>query len=616
MKKWWFIIVALILLVGFANAFSKEKSLEWLNNTISYQSASIEESAFTLLALKSNNFIRDTNYLGYIIFQQRKDDAGCYPRGACNAKDTALGALTNFNFNTNYNDLLTWLDTTISKANVEDWYIQIHTPASGRCTVVYDEDQEKEVIVDGTNKLKIDGQSVDWINVKTNLGINLDQPIEEIIVDCTNPSPGVNDQGMLISLLRITNNEFYIYQESQGRIADLKINNACYADTSGGSCSKEASFYSAWVLKRLGREVKVIPYLQKNAVNNKDYAMLLSITGDQSYAQLLAESQYTRGYWDSQNIITTAFAINALRSFSTYTNEAEKAKKWLEGKQNTVDPQNNGSYGNIINTATAIYIGLTDVGFPIGPGSICGNNITETGEQCDDGNLISGDDCSSICRLEGGGGGGGGGACVFNSDCGVNELCDNGVCIDRCTTDADCPVSTPICNTITGRCQSSVSQCDNDGICESGETIITCPSDCGTQAECTIDSDCAVGEVCEQGQCELASLGCTSDSDCDNGEECDLDTNQCVEKEGLSILFWVSLVIIIAILAVGGYFAYNKFFKKPKSGEPSFLQKQPRQPPRTPIQISRPSYKRSKTDEILERELDKSIKEAERLLKK
>ncbi|MBU2612139.1 MAG: DUF4215 domain-containing protein [Nanoarchaeota archaeon] len=40
---------------------------------------------------------------------------------------------------------------------------------------------------------------------------------------------------------------------------------------------------------------------------------------------------------------------------------------------------------------------------------VCGNGVVETGEQCDDGNTISGDGCSSTCQIEGGGGGGGGG---------------------------------------------------------------------------------------------------------------------------------------------------------------------------------------------------------------
>lgn len=43
---------------------------------------------------------------------------------------------------------------------------------------------------------------------------------------------------------------------------------------------------------------------------------------------------------------------------------------------------------------------------------VCGNSIIQTGEVCDDGNLLNGDGCSSTCQIEAvpAGGGGGGGA--------------------------------------------------------------------------------------------------------------------------------------------------------------------------------------------------------------
>ena len=31
---------------------------------------------------------------------------------------------------------------------------------------------------------------------------------------------------------------------------------------------------------------------------------------------------------------------------------------------------------------------------------VCGNGIIESGEQCDDGNLVDGDGCSSTCQIE------------------------------------------------------------------------------------------------------------------------------------------------------------------------------------------------------------------------
>ncbi len=54
--------------------------------------------------------------------------------------------------------------------------------------------------------------------------------------------------------------------------------------------------------------------------------------------------------------------------------------------------------------------------------AVCGNGITESGEQCDDGNTVSGDGCSSTCQTESddggdtGGGGGGSGGVVISED--------------------------------------------------------------------------------------------------------------------------------------------------------------------------------------------------------
>jgi len=45
-----------------------------------------------------------------------------------------------------------------------------------------------------------------------------------------------------------------------------------------------------------------------------------------------------------------------------------------------------------------------------GGGPVCGNGATETGEQCDDGNVLSGDGCSSTCQTEGG--------TLVNNNCG------------------------------------------------------------------------------------------------------------------------------------------------------------------------------------------------------
>lgn len=72
--------------------------------------------------------------------------------------------------------------------------------------------------------------------------------------------------------------------------------------------------------------------------------------------------------------------------------------------------ENSGGSINIIIDSGANIEGFF-TGDIIAVGAVCGNSIVETGEQCDDGNTVSGDGCSSTCQTEaaapptGGGGG-------------------------------------------------------------------------------------------------------------------------------------------------------------------------------------------------------------------
>ncbi len=75
---------------------------------------------------------------------------------------------------------------------------------------------------------------------------------------------------------------------------------------------------------------------------------------------------------------------------------------------------NSGGGDNIIVNPDIYLEGFFSGDFDVAV-AICGNSIIETGEECDDGNVVSGDGCSSSCANEdedGGGGGGGGGAGV------------------------------------------------------------------------------------------------------------------------------------------------------------------------------------------------------------
>ncbi len=137
--------------------------------------------------------------------------------------------------------------------------------------------------------------------------------------------------------------------------------------------------------------------------------------------------------------------------------------------------------------------------------SECGNLILTVDEDCDDGNLISGDGCDANCTFTGCG----------NAIPTVGEACDDGNAVEGDGCDSNCTV-TGCGNTITtaGEDCDDGNAVDGDG-CDTNCTFTGCGNDILT-----------AGEVCDEGAMNgvggCCSLGCSL-IDFDSDSICDVD---------------------------------------------------------------------------------------------
>ncbi|MBN2693487.1 PPC domain-containing protein [bacterium] len=119
--------------------------------------------------------------------------------------------------------------------------------------------------------------------------------------------------------------------------------------------------------------------------------------------------------------------------------------------------------------------------------------------------------------------------CSNDDDCGSKEICESGSCIVGCHSTAQCEVGEN-CNTTLKKCES-VADCRLDG-CDNGLVCNPATGVCEEDQSCYSDSECPNGFRCNlvTNDCEEIIIECNIDSDCEIGEIC--ENNLCVELQG------------------------------------------------------------------------------------
>ena len=597
MRLYFIVIILLILPIAIAQEEYSDlsSSYEWLANNSNVKTLTTRDSALAILAL---------NNQGYDIadklneFKQTAKVGGCWPASSCTIIDTAFGLLVLGKTGRDINQTKTWL-TNQEKAGGSaggKWIIQIVTSATAGTCDVTSGNINKKISVSFNS-------AQNWIDINT-ISPMATAKTKNYYIDCSD----LGDPTMHISLLyHISHPDFdetFLLQDEQVQQKDVTVDNACYPKTVGGStCDLDSTLYATWVLSELGEEVHTIPYLEErlNEISQKqlNLALLYMITKSPAYATQLADRQTKSGSWIDE-VYTTSFASFAL--LDGYMESYVNATVWLNLKRDKKDFSWNHK---AVDTAAAL-IALH--------GTIESTSLASTTEEnllteiCDNGiddnsdNLVDCDDYECSSDL----------ACLCNDPS------------SECKYDSDCSIkgNDYTCDTLSCTCvQSYVCSLANGDACEG-------------------DSDCADGEYCDSScTCQTQAVQeesevCDDEKDNDNDDDVDCNDDDCEgTDECKKSSAWLWILLIIFLLGGGIFLFYylqskginiKDFFKKSpkkKTFEEHVALKETRAKttePRTEKQepITNPFMQKPKKKDTIDKELEKSLEEAKKLLGK
>ncbi|MEK6904177.1 MAG: hypothetical protein AABW87_01140 [Nanoarchaeota archaeon] len=588
MKK---ILLALLIALPFIiAAFSPQLGFSWLlkqGNNGNYNN-DIQASVLASLALKETGAVLESEQaLSWV--KSRQDEAGCFPAGSCNVKDTIFTYLLYYSFGEDTSEIDSWLKSAVSSAlSNGNWWLQIATSSTGACKLSYtknSESKEKTILVEQGRfpECKSSGPDTFFdLNKCIEPGLLSNTAFIEFDVDCSELGSAI------ISAVFQSGNTYYLLDEASTSTAVISINNGCFGQASKGACNIETSLYANWILAKAGSSLSVTPWLESNY--NKDSSLHNSLlylaTKKDIYLNNLKALQKPDGSF--QNVYDTALAVLAFKEAGNL-DELSKASEWLKKQQKP-----DGSWNSkALDTALVLYAAFGEAQFSGGVSS-CFNGIRDGDE--------GGVDCGGLLC----------GPCSFAGPVCGDNICDveedEYSCPSDCRRAAEC-IEDGYCDAYAGE---SASNCAldcfcGDGTCDSSESAVSCESDC---------KETGTGEAfCGNEIVDSPEEECDSSDDAACPGLCNVDCT--CEAEEKSSLRWIIPLILILLIGFAIYFFW--FMKKGKPGggkseKPQFVFQQPRaEQPAARIQLQEP---KTSMKSKIEDELEKSLKEAKKLFGK
>ncbi len=580
------------------------KGEEWLLKTSTETTGSISDQSLALLALLQSS-TSDLAPLAERLLELQDPTDKCWPKEGCTVQDTAYAylALTKAGV-TDLAQTKTWLKSSLigGLRNTGDWRIQVEATTDGTCTLTWGENKKKDFTL--THGELSGTASKHYISVASDLRDStlLSTPNNKVHIDCSSLGSDISGSGIVLSLVYAkSSTEFFLLESSAGSLADFTLSNGCFADEPQSSrCSYPATAIATWALVETNEKLSDLgtyTYLESSlGADEIQKAMLVrilltdgSLSSNAFVNSLIKDQRLGDGSWRNGDIPTTSWAAFALSKSSESSDNIENARLYLERKQNS-----DGSWNQDITSTSLALLALrgeltSALVSTHNTATILGTTSSNTEKLCSD--ILDNDndgllDCADL-------------DCKNDEHCG----CDNGV-LDTGEIGIDCG----------GTCPKP---------CES-----TTPSST-EKPECTLDVDCSGGASCKDGKC-VQSLQetpeCTSNRDCSGSQIC--QNKICIAKPSTDYT-WLWVVLLLLILGGGGAFFYFRFVKP---GKISLFKKKttvsfedfkrdnelkstrPVAEPKTqPTQ--RPTTTRTSKPSVEDDELDKSLKEAERILK-